>query len=153
MKRNWDTKEEQYFGIGIYQPKTAENIGSLWRTALVFGAQFIFVIDAKYKKQSSDVFKTWSKIPLFQFTSLNAFNESVPYSCKLVGIEIENKATPLQSFKHPERAVYILGSENNGLPKSLIKKCHEIVILPGDKSLNVAVAGSIVMYDRINKFS
>jgi len=29
--------------------------------------------------------------------------------------------------------------------------CHQVVRLPGERSLNVAVAGSIVIYDRITK--
>ncbi len=151
MKRRWDSNEEQYFGIGIYQPKTKENIGSLWRTALVYGASFIFIIDAKYTKQSTDVFKTWSKIPLFQYKTIDAFMQTVPYSCKLVGIEMEERSIPIKHYQHPERAIYLLGSEHNGLPIKLQTICHDLIKLPGEQSLNVAVAGSIVLYDRIIK--
>jgi len=151
MKRTWDKKEEQYFGIGIYRPKTEENLGSLWRTALIYNASFIFVIEAKYNKKSSDVLKVWSKIPLFQFETLDSFLSTVPYSCKLVGIEMDKSSIPIKEYKHPERAIYLLGSENNGLPRELKMKCHELICLPGDKSLNVAVAGSISIFDRINK--
>ena len=28
-----------YFGIGIYGPKMTKNIGTLWRTADIFGAE------------------------------------------------------------------------------------------------------------------
>lgn len=151
MKRKWDLSEEQYFGIGIYRPKTAENLGTLWRTALVYGASFVFVIEAKYKKKSSDVLKVWSKIPLFQYKTLEAFWDSVPYSCQLIGIEMDNNALPIKTFEHPARAIYLLGSEDNGLPKELKDRCHKLVYLPGDTSLNVAVAGSIVIFDRTNK--
>lgn len=153
MRRTWDTEEERYFGIGIYRPKTEENVGTLWRTAWVYGASFIYVIDAKYKKQSSDVLKVWAKIPLLQFSTMEAFLDTVPYSCKLVGIEQDEKATAIQSYTHPERAMYLLGSEDQGLPKVLKARCHDLVILPGERSLNVAVAGSIVVFDRINKFN
>jgi tRNA(Leu) C34 or U34 (ribose-2'-O)-methylase TrmL len=150
-KKSWDAKEERYFGIGIYKPKTKENVGSLWRTAFVLGASFIFVIDAKYKKQNSDVFKVWSKIPLFQYKTIDAFLETVPYSCQVVGIEMDAQAEPIKDFEHPYRAMYLLGSENNGLPKKLIEKCQKLIYLPGKQSLNVANAGSIVIYDRMNK--
>lgn len=151
MNKKWHSQEEQYFGIGIYKPKTWENLGSLWRTAHVFGASFIFVIDAKYKKQSSDVLKVWAKIPLFQYTTVEAFLDTVPYSCKVVGIEQSPAAVPIKEYAHPSRAVYLLGSENDGLTKALKDKCHELVILPGEQSLNVAVAGSLVLFDRLNK--
>lgn len=29
-----------YYGIGIYHPKTTENVGTLWRSAHNFGADF-----------------------------------------------------------------------------------------------------------------
>ncbi len=151
MKRKWDSSDERYFGIGIYRPKTVENVGSLWRTAYVLGASFVFLIDAKYKKKSSDVLKVWARIPLFQFETIEAFIQTVPYSCQLIGVEMDDSATPIQDFFHPDRAIYLLGSENNGLPKSLKSKCQELVILPGEPSLNVAAAGSIVVYDRILK--
>lgn len=151
MKKKWDANTENYFGIGILKPKTHENIGTLWRTAYVFGASFIFIIDSKYKKQSSDVFKVWSKIPLFQFRTIEAFLETVPYSCKIVGIEMDEKAAPIRDYKHPQRAIYLLGSEDNGLPQALINKCQDLIYLPGERSLNVAVAGSVVLYDRVNK--
>jgi tRNA G18 (ribose-2'-O)-methylase SpoU len=151
MKRTWDKKEERYFGIGIFRPKTEENLGTLWRTALIYSASFIFVIEAKYNKKSSDIMKVWSKIPLFQFETKDAFLSTVPYSCKLVGIEMDKNSIPIKEYNHPERAVYLLGSEDNGLPKKLKEKCHDIICLPGNRSLNVAVAGSISIFDRINK--
>ncbi len=151
MRKKWDSKEERYFGIGIFRPKTEENVGSLWRTAYIYGASFIFVIDAKYKKKSTDVLKVWSKIPLFQFESVDAFIQTVPYSCKIVGIEMDKRAVPIREYTHPERAIYLLGSENNGLTAELKNKCQELVVLPGEESVNVAVAGSITIFDRINK--
>ena len=151
MRKTWDSTDERYFGIGIYKPKTEENVGSLWRTAFILGASFVFVVDSKYQKKSTDILKVWSKIPLFQFESIDAFLKTVPYSCKVVGIEIDKNAIPIKDYQHPERAMYLLGSEDNGLTNELKNKCQEIIILPGTHSLNVAVAGSIVIYDRMNK--
>eukprot|EP00966_Prymnesium_polylepis_P085538 1980378-Prymnesium_polylepis.1 len=61
--------------------------------------------------------------------------------------------TPLDEFEHPDRAVYLLGAEDTGLPKSVVHACHQHVALPAERyeSYNVAMAGSIVMYDRIAK--
>lgn len=151
MRRKWDSREEQYFGIGIYKPKTEENVGSLWRTAYTLGASFVFIIEAKYKKKSTDVLKVWSKIPLFQFESVDAFLATVPYSCKIVGVEMDDQSIPIKAYQHPERAIYLLGSEDQGLTKALKRKCQDLIVLPGDHSMNVAAAGSIVVFDRINK--
>lgn len=49
--------------------------------------------------------------------------------------------------------MYILGSEDHGIPGNVLKVCHKSVSLPSVRypSFNVAVSGSIVMYDRIAK--
>lgn len=151
MRNQWDRKDERYFAIGVMRPKTSENIGTLWRSAYIMGADFIFLIDRRYKQQASDTMKTWSKIPLFQFDSFETFYASMPYSCKLVGVELDQRAEPIKTYQHFDRAIYLLGSEDNGLPPNVIEKCHDLIQLPGEHSLNVAVAGSMVMYDRINK--
>ncbi|RZJ99745.1 MAG: TrmH family RNA methyltransferase, partial [Flavobacterium sp.] len=40
------------------------------------------------------------------------------------------------------------GAEDHGLSSKVIARCHHLVKFKSQKSLNVAVAGSIVMYDR-----
>ena len=77
----------KYFGIGIYMPKTGENIGTLWRSAWQLGADFIFIIGKKYTRQSSDVYNTFKKIPLLQYKDIPSFLGAVYYDCRLVGIE------------------------------------------------------------------
>lgn len=151
MKKQWDIKEEQFFGIGVYQPKTNHNIGTLWRSAYILGAKYIFIIDGKYSDQASDTMKAWSKIPFYKYDDFDHFYNSLPHSTQLVGLEISDNSTPIRNFAHPVRASYLLGAENNGLPEKVINRCHKVVQLPGEHSLNVAVSGSIIMYDRINK--
>ena len=143
---------EGFFGIGILNPEIEENIGTLWRSAYIMGASFIFTIGSrKFKKQSSDVTHTWSKIPLYLHQNFDDFYQSLPYSTQLIGIEMGEHSTPLHNFNHPLRSVYLLGSESCGLPDNVIKQCHSIVSLPGNFSLNVAIAGSILIYDRVSK--
>lgn len=151
MKQHWERTEERFFGIGIYQPKTEHNIGTLWRTALILGAKFIFIVDGKYKGQTSDTLKTWSKIPFYRYKDFNHFYDSLPYSTQLVGIEMHENSAPISKFVHPHRAAYLLGAENNGMPPEVLKRCHHLVKLPGETSMNVAVCGSIVIYDRLSK--
>jgi tRNA G18 (ribose-2'-O)-methylase SpoU len=143
--------ERGYFGIGIQNPKTEENIGTLWRSAFIMGASFIFTIGRRYKKQASDTPKSWKHIPLYHYESFEDFFKSMPTDCKLVGIELTDQSTPISEFKHPERCIYLLGAEDNGLTNEAITRCHELIILPGEYCLNVSVAGSIVMFDRNQK--
>lgn len=140
-----------FFGIGILNTKTEVNVGTLWRSANLMGASFIFTIGRRYKKQVSDTLKTWRHIPLFNFDSFEDFQKTIPYDCQLVGIEMDEKSVPIKTFIHPERVIYLLGAEDHGLTKEAIHKCQKLIYLPGRMSMNVAVAGSIVMFDRINK--
>jgi tRNA G18 (ribose-2'-O)-methylase SpoU len=140
-----------YCAIGILYHKRGYNIGTLWRSAYILGASYIFTIGTKYKKQTSDVLKTWSRIPLFHYDDFDEFRKNIPYDCRLIGIELSDKAIPLKTFKHPKRAIYLLGAEDSGLPQKVLEQCHEVIQLPGSYSLNVAVTGSIVLTDRVQK--
>ena len=140
-----------FFGIGIQHTKTEQNVGTLWRTASIMGASFIFTIGKRYKKQASDTMQSWRHIPLYNYETFDEFYKAMPYDCKLVGIELDDKSVAIEQFKHPERCIYLLGAEDNGLTREAIDKCHEIIQLPGDYCMNVSVAGSISMYDRILK--
>ena len=140
-----------YYGIGIYNNKYKENIGTLWRSAYSFNANFIFTICKRYKYQSSDVNKTWKNIPLYHYIDFDIFYENMPKDCILLGIELTDMAININEFNHPKRAIYLLGSEDGGLPNRIVNRCHSVIVLPGKYCLNVSIAGSIVMFDRLVK--
>lgn len=140
-----------YFEIGIEGGKITHNLGTLWRSANQLGASGIFTIGQRYKHQASDTLKTWRHVPLRQHETLADFFLSRPHAAQLVAIE--DSGDPLEDFKHPEQAIYILGSEDTGLSKSLMQNCQRVVRIPSVRtsSFNVATAGAIVMYDRLLK--
>ena len=141
-----------YFAIGVFHPKNGVNIGTLWRSAYVFGASFIFTIGRRYKKQSSDTLKTFRHVPLFHFLTFEDFKRYLPYDAQLICVDLDENAESLKEFKHPQRSIYLLGAEDNGISKEILKGRQTVRILSArNYSLNVAVAGSIVMYDRIIK--
>lgn len=138
-----------YFGIGILHAKTETNVGTLWRSAAILGASFIFTIGRRYKHQSSDTLQTPRHIPLFHYDTFGQFYQNLPHDCQLIGVELDETAVPIAEFQHPKRAVYLLGAEDNGLTREAIDRSHKIIQLLGAHCLNVAVAGSLVMYDRL----
>ena len=145
------SKTGGYAAIGVYRGKTEHNIGTLWRSAYILGAAYIFTVEKRYKKQTSDVLNAWSRIPLFHYYTFEDLLNNIPYNCRLIGVEIDDKATLLSEFEHPQRAIYLLGSEDQGLPPEVLEKCHFVIKLPGNSSMNVGVTGSIVLHDRISK--
>jgi|SRR3990167_925275 len=141
-----------YFGIGIEYSKKEVNIGTLWRTAHAFGASFIFTIGRRYTQQASDTCKTPKHVPLYHYATIEEFKAARPVDTMIVGIELDDNTIVLPSFSHPERAIYVLGAEDYGLSKEMKQLCNMIVAIPEAKfCLNVATAGSIVIYDRIAK--
>ena len=145
--------ERGFFEIGIMQGKNSNNLGTLWRSANIMGASGIFTIGARYpKKHQTDTMSTPKHIPLREFDCYEEFTKSVPRGTEIIAIELDERAENLTIFKHPERAIYLLGSEDKGLPEDVMNKCDRVIKIPFDKnSFNVAVSGSIIIYDRFLK--
>lgn len=137
-----------YFGIGIEDGKTPENIGGLWRSAHAFGAAFIFTVGHRYPQQPTDTTKAWRHIPLLEYEDADDLVARLPRDSELVGVDNIGAPRPLVSFHHPERAVYVLGAEDRGLSDAMQECCTWIVEIPTSYCLNVATAGAIVLYDR-----
>ncbi len=138
-----------YFEIGIYQPRSVENIGTLWRSAYQLGAAGIFVIGRSYREQTSDTESTLRLVPLRHYMTFEDFLTVRPVGAQLIGIEMGGQ--PLSTFRHPDQAIYLLGSEATGLPARILAKCNTVVGLESvnKESYNLAVTGSIVLYHRV----
>lgn len=144
-----------YFGIGIYHNKHGVNIGTLWRSAMIYDAAFIFTIGRRYRKQSSDTLKAIRHIPYFNLSDWEAFEVFRPHDCELISIENTGEVVGLSDFQHPIRCLYLLGAEDHGIPREILDKSQAIVKIetPEPFCLNVAVAGTIIMHDRFTKRS
>ena len=144
--------ENEFFGIGIQNGKTPENLGVLWRSAQNMGASFIFTIGNRYAKQACDTHNAVKSMPYYHYDTFEEFFKNLPKGTRLVGVELDDNAESLENFEHPRRCVYLLGAEDHGLSKKAIENSHFLVKFNSTLSLNVAVAGSIIMYDRgLNK--
>ncbi|MEP5255439.1 MAG: RNA methyltransferase [Winogradskyella arenosi] len=143
-----DNFTNEFFGIGIQNGKTPENLGVLWRSAQNLGASFIFTIGNRYAKQACDTHNAVKSMPYFHYDTFEDFFNNLPKGARLVGVELTDEAVPLETFQHPRRCVYLLGAEDHGLSSQAIEKSHFLVKFTSEFSLNVAVAGSIVLYDR-----
>lgn len=141
-----------YCGIGIENIKSSCNYGTLFRSALCFEADFLFLIGRRFKQQASNTVAAQRHLPLYEYASTDDFiRDGIPYDCRLIGVEIAPEAKPIKDFAHPERAIYVLGAEDSGLSKKIRDKCWGLIEIPSIFCLNVAVAGSIVLYDRLLK--
>lgn len=139
-----------FFTVGIYHTKTEVNVGTLMRAAWLYGAAEVFTIGRRYQRQASDTPNTAGSIPLHHYESFDSMYDHMPYGAPLVAVEMSDRAVPLGEYRHPDRAVYLLGAEDHGLPPDILARCHQVVqvesLMP--VSHNVAVAGSIVLWHR-----
>lgn len=138
-----------YFEIGVFHPRSSDNVGTLWRSAYQLGAAGIFTIGRPYRRQTSDTQQAAYQIPLRNYPSFEDFLANRPVGAMLIGIEMGGQR--LSTFSHPERAVYLLGSESDGLPDHIQQQCNAVIGLESVNypSYNLAVAGSLVLYHRI----
>ena len=141
-----DKKIRGYFGVVFFEPKFEENIGTAIRSSHCFGADFLGVIGARYKRQATDTMATEKHVPIFEYKDLQDFLDHVPAGCAVIGIECDGEQT-LETFNHPERAIYVLGGEDRSLPPEIKKRIR----FETSHCVNMAVAASIVLYDRNQK--
>ena len=139
-----------YFGIGVEGLSKAINAGNLFRSAHAFGASFTFTIGGVWSRQEAHLADTSDapgQVPFYRYESVATMQ--LPAGCELVGIELLDTAVDLPSFRHPRNAAYVLGPERGSLSPELVAKCAYVVKIPTKFCINVAVAGAVVMYDRI----
>tara|TARA_B100000315_G_scaffold255235_1_gene298119 strand:- start:6370 stop:6975 length:606 start_codon:yes stop_codon:yes gene_type:complete len=139
-----------YFGIGAEKISKSMNVGSLFRSAHAFGADFMFTVNAAYTRRAggrTDTSDAPAHVPFYSFPNIDSM--VLPEGCSLVGIELIDEAIDLPSFRHPRQAAYILGPERGSLSPEMIEKCSYTIKIPTKFSINVGLAGAIVMYDRV----
>lgn len=139
-----------YFGIGAEGISKTVNLGNLARTANAFGASFVFLVDPDARLRdalATDTSGTSGQLPLYQYRSVEEL--TLPRGCELIGVELADGAVDLPSFRHPSRAAYVFGPERSSLSPAMQARCRHLVRIPTRFCINLAVAGAIVMYDRL----
>lgn len=107
-------KKNGFYGIGIEHAKTEFNYWSLFRTAQILDADFMFIIGQRFKVHSADTMKSYRHIPVYSYTDFEDFNNHRPFDCKLIGVEMVDYAIEISQYNHPKRAIYLLGAEDKG---------------------------------------
>ena len=139
-----------FFGIGIEGASKAMNVGALFRTAHAFGASFVFTVAAAYDPEEggrADTSAATASVPFYAFPDVDSL--MLPAGCALVGIELLDDAIQLPSFRHPHATAYVLGPERGRLSPAMVARCAHVVKIPTAFSINVGLAGALVMYDRV----
>jgi tRNA(Leu) C34 or U34 (ribose-2'-O)-methylase TrmL len=137
-----------YCGIGLDNPKTDVNVGSALRAAGVYGAAFVAASGKRYSSAKTDTMKHYRRLPLMRPDDVF---DVMPYDCVPVAVEIVDGAINLNEYKHPERAYYIFGAEDNTLGERVLSKCRDVIKIPTSGCMNLAATVNVVLYDRLAK--
>lgn len=137
-----------YLAVGIYRPKHEVNVGSVVRTAHLYGASMIFTVGDRYRRQASDTGDSTQHVPLVHFDTADQMFSAL--SAPVVAVELAPSSVRLGAYQHRESAAYLFGAEDTGIPADVLAGCAEVVQIeaPRPWSMNVANAAAVVMHDR-----
>lgn len=136
-----------YIGIGLVNPKTAENYGGALRAAYCYDAAFMVLQGHRFRDHPTNTVKAERHIPLLIGNVL----ENRPHDCQLVVVELVDGAVSLPAFQHPQRAFYVFGPEDGSVPKDIVQKAQHVVSIATRSCMNLAATVNVVLYDRLAK--
>jgi tRNA(Leu) C34 or U34 (ribose-2'-O)-methylase TrmL len=137
-----------FAAIGLHQPKTPANVGSVLRAAGCYEAAMVAMTGNRFKRASTDTMSAWRHLPLIEARDLR---DIIPFDCVPVAIDLVPGARPLVGYTHPDRAFYVFGPEDGTLGKEVLSWCRDVVYVPTSGCMNLAACVNVVLYDRMAK--
>jgi 23S rRNA (guanosine2251-2'-O)-methyltransferase len=141
---------------GVEDP---HNLGAIIRTAWLLGVAGIILPEARMSPLSPTVAKVASggleHVPILKVSSLGpALLNLKDMEFWILGLDAESKSNIWQ-LKAPDRVVWVLGAEGQGLRKQTVAACDELfkIYQNSEKhSLNVSVAAGMAMAETIRQW-
>jgi RNA methyltransferase, TrmH family len=134
-------REAPSFGLALWRVGDPGNVGALIRSADALGPAFVALSDGCADPTGPKALRA-SMGSLFR-VALIPFDDAPRPWIALVPRAGEELA-PIESGS------YLLGSEREGIPENVLARCDERATIPlaeGAESLNVAMAGTIALYE------
>ena len=148
------------FYLILHNIRSAQNVGSIFRTADACGISKIFLsgyspkpID-RFGRDVSAISKTAlgaeKDIEWEYFSQPNKIIDNLKKEgVEIIGIEQDKQSIDYKKIKIKKSTAFIVGNEVKGISKQLLKKCDKVVeiSMKGKKeSLNVAVTTGIALF-------
>lgn len=133
--------------IGLYKPKTPENVGSVLRAAHCYGASHVSIEGGrgKFLNHATNTPAAHRHMPTFLVDDLL---DCIPHDTQVVVVDLIEGATPLPNFIHPKRALYLFGPEDGTLGRKHTDRAQHVVYIPTRDCMNLAATVNVVLYDR-----
>ncbi len=139
--------------IAAWQIINPENIGNLIRLADNLGSGEVFILGEDFQLRMSSIRKTaglsYNNVRLWFIAPEDFFRQLDP-AYQMAAIETSSDSTNLFMEKLPDKIVFLLGNERNGLPEEILQKCQLKLHVPMTgkcKSMNVSHALAVVLFE------
>ena len=142
------------FGLAAWNISKEHNVGSLVRTAHATAASEVVLIgEREWNVEAAKTAELYTDI--VQLPDVESFRAHLARRrWQLVVVELDDRAVSLFEAAYPDRPCFLVGAELGGVPEELIAEAVAVVQIPQwglVPSLNLAVAGSLVVYDYLAK--
>lgn len=142
--------------IGLSNPKSPENVGSVMRAAGCYQVDAVFYTGERYARAAKfnhDTKQVSQRIPLTGVNCLldDSLLEGMPNDSQIVCVELVEGAIPLPQYKHPDNAFYIFGPEDGSLSQEIVDRADAVVYIPTIGCMNLAATVNVLLYDRLAK--
>ena len=143
--------------LSLFEPDIPQNTGALLRLAACFGVEvdliepFGFVFDDRRLRRA--LLDYAARVRLHRHASWTAFIAARDPNSQLVLLTTHG-ATPLHRFAFAGTDTLLLGRESAGAPDFVHDAAAARVVIPlqaGNRSLNVAMAGAIALYEALRQ--
>jgi len=144
----------------LYNIRSVENVGAIFRTADAAGVNKIYLtgytpapLDRFGRKRKdlaksalgAEEFVAWEQKKNLSSLILKLKKENF----QIIGVEQAKNSVDYRKMKLKEKNAFIVGPEVTGIPKNILEKCDVIAEIPmkGRKeSLNVSVALGVILF-------
>ena len=145
-----------FVSIGLTNPKSTSNVGAVMRAAGCYQVDQVLYSGARYDragKLATDTKKAHTSIPLINIESLglDELIDAVDEETKIVCVDLIQGATPLPSFEHPKKALYVFGPEDGTISQKVVDRADHVVFVPTVGCMNLAASVNVLLYDRLAK--
>lgn len=146
--------------LALYQPEIPQNTGTLLRAGACLGVKLDIIepcgfglSDTRLKRAGMDY------VEIAQYTrhtSWQVFEEQAKENQKRLVYLTPHGDVSYTDFEFTSQDILILGRESDGLPKDVAQEISHHIAIPmieGRRSLNVALAGAMVLGEALRQIN
>lgn len=140
--------------VVLIRPEIPGNTGNVGRTCAATGSELHLVgplgfsLSERHLKRAGMDY--WEKLAPKVYESLDAFLERLPADADVLAFSVEGSRTHYEAAYGADSWL-VFGGESNGLPPELRarwrKRLYRVPMAPGTRSLNLASAAAVVVYE------